>query len=489
MKNSIRIGWASVEITPQRPFFLIGQMYYRVCRYVHDPLTATALALDNGSDQAVIVSCDMPGIGSELLRRLKEELDGYNGLDVSKITVGATHTHTSNTFLNDGLRDRFVAVVGEDKALAMEVPDNIIQGKELTDFWVVRVSQMIREAWDSRKPGGISFAHDYAAVAFNRRPVFRNSNGTEYSKMYGACSLDNFVRFEGPSDHSADMLYTWSPDGTLTGVMVNIPCPSQIMELHYFASADYWHYARKHIRAKLDSNVYILPICGAAGDQNPIDLIRVSKVNEKELIDWNAQAGEVWCNYDLGEECDATGERIADSVVRGFNRARNEIRPDLDLRHEVIEISLPLRTIEEKDYLDARRKIDDYLKQFSPKHRMTSEDQVSLFDLMGYIERWETQNKSKQFKFPCHVIRLGTAAFVTVPFELFVDYAFRVKAKCKADQVFFQQLSNSSGGYLPTVAAVKGGSYSSKPTSTNVGPEGGDKLSEILISEIDKVMK
>ncbi|NLE20945.1 MAG: hypothetical protein GX623_09040, partial [Clostridiales bacterium] len=46
--RKIKIGWASVSITPDRPVLMLGQMYHRVSEYVRDPLTATALALDNG---------------------------------------------------------------------------------------------------------------------------------------------------------------------------------------------------------------------------------------------------------------------------------------------------------------------------------------------------------------------------------------------------------------------------------------------------------
>ena len=55
----MKIGWAQADITPSRPIIMEGQMYMRVSQYIHDPLTATALALDNGEEQAVFVSGDM----------------------------------------------------------------------------------------------------------------------------------------------------------------------------------------------------------------------------------------------------------------------------------------------------------------------------------------------------------------------------------------------------------------------------------------------
>ena len=57
--EQIRIGWAQTSITPTRPLLMEGQMYMRYSQYVHDPLTATALALEKGDARAVFVSMDM----------------------------------------------------------------------------------------------------------------------------------------------------------------------------------------------------------------------------------------------------------------------------------------------------------------------------------------------------------------------------------------------------------------------------------------------
>ena len=62
MEKNIRIGWAQTDITPDRPIYVIGQLYSRISSYVHDPLTATCLVLENGQEQMILVSADMPGV-------------------------------------------------------------------------------------------------------------------------------------------------------------------------------------------------------------------------------------------------------------------------------------------------------------------------------------------------------------------------------------------------------------------------------------------
>ena len=78
MKNDNRqmnIGWAQINITPDRPVAVSGQLYSRVSSYVHDPVTATALVLENGAAQAVLVSLDTVGLFLRVIEQIKKELD------------------------------------------------------------------------------------------------------------------------------------------------------------------------------------------------------------------------------------------------------------------------------------------------------------------------------------------------------------------------------------------------------------------------------
>lgn len=488
MGKQIRIGWAQTDITPDRPVFLMGQMYYRVSQYVHDPITATAVVLENGAEQAIFVSMDMVGVPKGIVEKVREAVDGNDGIDAGKISFSVTHTHNATRFDEDGHRKEFEELLGEDRILEMDVPGNILKGEEACAFLQEKLVAVIEDAWAARVPGGISYAVDYAAVAFNRRPRFDVGDGTTESKMYGACSQDNFIGMEGPSDHTADLLYTWDLDGNLTGVLVDIPCPSQVMELHYFISADYWTSARDQLREAL-GNVFVLPLCGAAGDQNPLDLIRLSKTNVEALRLWNAQAGEVFRNFDLWQECEDIGSRIAAAAVRGYRKARNRIETRPVLRHAVMEMALPIRQVSQADYEEASAMLEQGREKFSEKSRMTSSDMVKMFEPVGVVKRWELQQKQKEYCFDVHVIRIGKVAIATNPFELFVEYGMRIKARCKAEQAFLVQLANDVGGYLPTKAALNGGSYSSKPASTVCGPDGGDELVEETIKAINSLWK
>ncbi|MGI6416708.1 MAG: hypothetical protein ACOX1P_13635 [Thermoguttaceae bacterium] len=92
-------------------------------------------------------------------------------------------------------------------------------------------------------------------------------------------------------------------------------------------------------------------------------------------------------------------------------------------------------------------------------------------------------------------------------FDLYTDFAVRMKARSKAVQTFVVQLANgaaapqppadapedrkthwhysSSGTYLPSERAVKGGGYGAVVQSNVVGPEGGQLLVEETLKMIN----
>jgi len=485
MNKQINIGWAQTDITPDRPVYVIGQLYSRISSYVHDPITATCLVLENGEEQMTMISCDMGSVPTMHIEKILSRVN-VPELDKSRVVFNVTHTHNASMFSqNTTLEVYFKSVLG-DLCPEMQEPENILKDDEAAEFYIQRIVALIEDAWESRVPGGVSMASDYAVVAFNRRPQFL-VNGKRESKMYGTCSEPNFLGYEGSSDHSADMLYTWDLNGNLTGAAVCIPCPSQVYELHDFISADYWGEARNCIREEL-GNIYILPWCGAAGDQNPLDLVRISKDNVNELKVWNAQETAVFRNIDMLRECKDIGERVCEAVVRGYRKARNYVETRPVFKTKVFEMDVALRTVEKEAVDAAQARIDAVMAKYAPGEKMSEAEMIRCFVDIGYLNRWKLQQQTTRFAFPIFVFRLGKAVFATNPFELYVDFSYRMKARCKAKQAFIIQLSsNAKGGYLPTQIAVDGGSYGSKPVNTMVGPAGGDELVEKTLAAMDSL--
>ena len=481
--KTIRIGWSTTDITPPQPILMEGQMYMRYSQYVHDPIKATSLVFDNDEVQAIFVSLDMTEVPTHALPLIKKALAEKN-IPTDAISYNVTHTHNSSSFSKDFMREDNKRVYDEDILPPFPAPENLMKEEDSQKFFVDKITALVCDAWNNRKPGGISTAHEYAAIGFNRRPQFGRE---EESIMYGDCSRDDFYKFESGTDTSVELLYTWDTEGKVTGVVCNVPCPSQVHELHCYLTADYWASARKAIKADLGNDVYVLSTCAAAGDLAPVDLVYLSKTNKQELLDWGGQTKEVKRNFDMEKLCDDIGDRIGEAVRRGYKTAVGKIDYTPEFEHKMLSMELPVRQVSEEDYKKAAAEVEEIHRKFSKENPMTMADLVKAFEPQGVVLRYRMQNENPMYAFNCHIIRLGNAGFATNPFELFHEYGFRIKARAKAEQVFIIQLSNDTGGYLPTKAAVEGGSYSSKPASTTCGPDGGDVLVRKTLETLDSM--
>jgi hypothetical protein len=90
----------------------------------------------------------------------------------------------------------------------------------------------------------------------------------------GDTNSANFAELESGNDSGIELLYTFDGDKNLSGVVINIACPSQVVEQRSFISSDYWGKVKLLLREKFGDDLYILGLCGAGGDQCPRDMVR-----------------------------------------------------------------------------------------------------------------------------------------------------------------------------------------------------------------------
>ncbi|MBR4219710.1 MAG: hypothetical protein IKR81_01065, partial [Victivallales bacterium] len=58
-KNGLKIGWARRDVSTTEPINLPGQFYMRISTGVLDPVYATALFIEDGSDMVCLVTLDL----------------------------------------------------------------------------------------------------------------------------------------------------------------------------------------------------------------------------------------------------------------------------------------------------------------------------------------------------------------------------------------------------------------------------------------------
>jgi len=453
--GELLVGAARVSITPPEPVGLAGQIRTRIARQVESPATATALAIeardgDTIRDQAVMVSCDLVHIRNDLQPRLRERLkQRVPGLRPEKVFLTATHTHTAPV-----TREGVYTTAGE----------GVMQPAAYVAWLLERLEEVVANAWEGRKVGGVAWGLGHALVAHNRRAVYADG----HAQMYGRTDGSTFRGIEGYEDHYVDVLFFTDAERRPVALAVNVPCPSQEVESRSNVNADFWHEARLALSERFGQDVQVVGWPGAGGDQSP-------------HLMWYKRAEERMRELRNLSRLEEIARRIDLAVQEAWEGAKQDIRFDVSLIHRVQEIQLPVRKVTEDEFKRAKAYCDSVAKEEKPDPGQSLHREWNR----QIVERYGKQDENPTYAMELHVLRLGDVAICTNPFELYTEYGVRIRARSRAVQTFVAQLTAGCGGYLPTAEAIRGGGYSTAVFSNRVGPEGGDVLVDRTVETIN----
>lgn len=491
--SKVLIGWAEESLVPDKKVSLAGQFYERISNHVETEISATAMAIQNGEEKAIIVTCDLTSINAALVAKIREKFaEMTDEIDSKYVIMGATHTHTSIKYQSGfspmvQILDEFLPEDKKYKPL-VETDDSVLGPEEAMEFISDRVALAAKKAWDNRKEAMYSNAFGRAAVGFCRRVTYNDGS----AQMWGDTNTATFNALEGGNDSGIEILYIFDANKKLTGIVANIACPSQILEHRSFISADYWGEAKKLLREKFGQDIYLLTMCGAGGDQCPRDLVRWVQP-ETPINDPNISRPNVIEHvadpsmFDLSG-CRLAGKRIANEIISVYEEI-TEIKTDIPFEHKALVLDLPLRKATISDYKNAVREIEYYVEKNKNQEQFNYVDSAAMHVYAGTINRYRQQQNQEIVPTEVHIIRFGDVAIATNPFELYLDYGNYIKARSYAKQTFIMQLTCDALSYLPTEKAEKGGHYSAYISSGKVGHEGGDILVRKSVEEINKLFK
>ena len=485
--NGLLIGWGATDVTPDRPVFVSGQFHARVSEGVMDPVTATALALESVREgksrgRAVMVSCDFVAIPNGLRDAVRNHLrQRLPELDPQLVLLNATHTHAAPEVRTESDQQQ---MPGGNVPLWPGVDLDAMPSPDYVAFASKRIAEAVERAWKGREPGGIGFGLGHAVVGHNRRISYYSGE----TRMYGKTDDPEFSHVEGYEDHSVNVLATWSKARRLTGLAVNLACPSQVSESSYLISADYWHEVREELRRRLGAGLFVLSLNSAAGDQSPHILIGKRAEERMWRLMGRTQRQDI-------------GVRVADAVAAIVPHMEKEADWNPRFAHWVETVALSRRNLTEQDVKDALAEAAKLREQYEtlrrdleahPEKRRQPRWYVGITAACrkmqwnkGVATRFELQRAQPKVPIEVHVMRLGDVAVATNPFEYYLDFGLQIKARSKAVQTFVVQHVGGGGAYLPTARAIAGRSYGAIPASTIVGPEGGRELVQWTVDAIN----
>lgn len=499
--DSFKIGWASVDITPDKPVLIAGQFHARVSEGVMDPITATVLAMEslkNGVPHAsVMISVDWVSVSDgmrdnsnlrgrvrELLKDLSTEIKGEN------ILIHATHSHAA-PLVSDIDPEKMYGI-----SLKMMSPEKeMMSPKQYSEFAAQKLAGAVRQAWKSRKKGGVSYGLSKAVIGYNRLQVLQNGK----SLMYGNTNSEDFKNIEGYENHNLNLLYTWDEKNQLTGVVVNAAVPSQVSEHLYMLSGDFWTETKANFKERFGKNVYVLGQVSAAGDQSPHHMWG-SKAEERMQKLMGFSEGGLGRGTLAHRRMIAFRLTEATAAILPVMKQNIEWNPVFGNKTETIQLSR--RLLGEQDLVDARKEIATWKPEYEKLLAQANANPELMKKPRWYtnltinhskyrrgqsvLERFELEKVQPTLPVEVQVIRIGDMVFASNPFELYLDYGIQMMARSKAIHTFVVQLAGS-GTYLPTQRSINGGAYGAVPASTIMGPEGGQQLVENTLRIIDEL--
>lgn len=446
--KTLNIGFGQADITPKGKIALIGQYKTRLTEEVYTPLKAVAMSIGSEGRPGVYwAACDLLYITDTLIdavcSRLASQLPGFQR---SQLILSATHIH-SGPFLKEKTDTTLLSFACKDpdvlspEACCAQVADGI--------------AQAILAAIADAEPVLTARSSSDTPTGYCRRAVFTDGTAVMYAKV----TSDTFSHMEYRDGGSSRMIYVYrESDRTLKGILADVPCTAQVHEHAQYLHGDFWHYTREYVKNAL--GVPVFGICACAGDLSPHDLFHRWKTQPEQQMQ-------------------ILGEAVGEFLVQGAATAVDIDAPAF--AHVYRDLHLKRWNPTPAEYQSAWDLCRLLRKQFhfaAGEFPFDSTGVPPLLYSQAEVMVKRFKENQPEVSAPIHALRIGSAVFITNPFECFVAYGDRIKEACPELDIFDVQLTDDYLGYLPTREAVRGGGYSAMLFNGSCPPEGGDQLVE-----------
>lgn len=399
--NDLDSGLARAIVTPPRGTYLIGYGDRSGgCRSVHDDLTATALVLDDGARQLVIIALDMLALNERIVARVRTGIAERWQIPGEQVMICCSHTHSgpiayadvnskrkNRRFIN-GLVDKLVAIAGR--------------------------------ALDERVPATTAWGQGEAHMAINRRQLLPD----------GTVTIG--VNPDGPVDRSLNVIQVRRRDRKQPIVtLINLACHATVLGPSSKAVSAEWPGAmRREVEAATGAPCMFIQ--GATGDLNP---------------------NHEWGEDDL-EAMERFGRQVAEQVLCTAAALDPFTPTPLQARRELawLPIVPQMRP-------DGRRPFT-YQEVLS---RYTKLPRFLVDSILNARYPWKTtlEQRGGRWHTPMEIqaFRLGDCALIAHAAETLHEIGAAIKTGSPAPITLFAGYSNGSIGYLPTTAAHAQGGY------------------------------
>lgn len=447
--NSLKAGFARVDVTPMMGIEIAG--YYKVRRAegVLDNLEINALAISCGDKTVVILNIDNLGVKKVITDEIRSFVAEKTGLTKEAVFFSATHTHTA-------------PYIRPQPADSSE--------KEYRQFVTERAADAAMFAINDLKPAKMGFGIGQAPhVAFVRR--FKMKDGS--IKTNPGVNNPDISEPVGAVDESVNVV-RFDRDGAETIVLVNFANHPDVVGGNKI-SGDWPHFVRMTVEKAIDNTKCIF-LNGAQGDVNHVNVHPTGGDMNGMFVDFD----DVSRGYSHAKHI---GQVVAGGVLQVYEKVKYTDVDSLRFIERPIRIASNRANAEE---LVQAKKINE-LHNAGKDSELPYEGMMLTTVVAEAARMVRLENGPDYFDMTLTGIAFGPIVLIGIPGEPFTGIGTALKNTDGFDMILPCCAVNGFEGYFPMRDAYDEGGYESRSSSFKAGVaeyiiEEGKKL----ISEIER---
>lgn len=236
-------GFSETNITPGQPVILSGYGGRDdPFESVHDDIYAQAMYLQQGKEEALVITSDLIGHSHENVDLLKAKINEETGISPQKIFITATHSHGGPTIGTYSSRD--------------DLPK---ESQTYADSLYNKLLSISVEAKQAAASVRIGYNKGTSRVNINPRAIFSEGEIWLGRNPDGVC------------DHDLDIIKFTEPQGSLRAVHINYPCHGTCTgPTNRKLTEDWPGLLARMMKKNLGEDVTVMATAGASANINPI---------------------------------------------------------------------------------------------------------------------------------------------------------------------------------------------------------------------------
>ena len=416
-------GAAQIDITPPLGTIIGVDFLSHYARFIHDPLYAKAIVLQNNATVTAIVVVDICIMDTNYMDAVKAEIHRQTGIDARHILLASNHNHASGAVV--GLlggaadltyRDRLFPQLVEAVVLAKSrlKPAKMASGAANVPDFVVCRRYIMQPGFVAENP-----------VTHQLDQVKTNPFGAEHLIVKPAAVPDPelcFLALKGLDDQWIALLANYSlhyaadwPDDSITG--------------------DYFGEFARQMQSQLAAGEDFVGIMsnGTSGDVNIWDFMNPDRLPTEHYA-----------------KTTLIGTSLAQQVAAAIPALTWQENPSLGLAYDELDITLRKPSADELERA-TRAFVDNDFDNLSLKKDVTQR----IYDR----EQVLLSHYPDSVTLAVQAIRIGELVIGALPGEFFAETGLRLKEANAPSPYFSICLANSYGGYIPPAHELDRGGY------------------------------